>query len=360
MIRVKKVLITGAGGYIGRYVALALADGPYSLRLTDLVGTDLEYGVELGAERVHGDLTDRRFADEAVAGVDAAVHLAAAFDLGLPAEYLVSTNVRTTGNIVDAAADAGLEMFVQYSTCDVFGLTREGPVSEDDPKRPQNAYSRSKLLSELVALQKAGSKGLALAIVRPTFVYGPGAIYTARSFLLLPALLAQYARSVPLPAGGPRTNAIHVEDLASATVAVLEAGRDASGVAYDVADDSAMCAHDFLEITFEPFGISSSREIDLPWKVVEFAARAGGLLPRSFYRMLDGFLQKRWDAVVDGNALEPLLSVKLDRDLLGFLRGEHLYSNERIKSLGWSPAYPTFADGWPPTVDWYRKNSYIP
>jgi nucleoside-diphosphate-sugar epimerase len=305
-------------------------------------------------------LLDPKFTHEAVSGVASAVHLAAAFDLGLPAQYLVSTNVNSTRNMVSAAAGAGLEMFVQYSTCDVFGLKRESPIGEDDSKKPQCAYSMSKLLSELTALQIARRQGLALAVVRPTFVYGPGAIYTARSFLLLPSLLAHYARSLPLPAGGPQINAIHVEDLASATVAVLQAGTEAAGLAYDVADDSDMSAHDFLRLIFEPFGISCSGEIKIPWKAIELTGKTGEAIPHAFFRLIDRFLQKRWDRLVAQNGLKPLLSVKLDRDLLGFLYGEHLYSNERTKSLGWRPKYPTFADGWPSTVDWYRENALIP
>lgn len=355
-----KVLVTGAGGFIGRHVVERLAGRGYRVRATDLPGVDLSYAGEVGAETAAGDLLERRFASEVVEGVGAVIHLAAAFDLGLPREHLVSTNVGTTINITGAAAAAGVGMFVQYSTCDVFGLKRRGPTGEDEPKKPRCAYSLSKLLSESAAMGAMRRDGLPVAVVRPTFVYGPGAIYTARSFLLLPSILSRYAGRVPLPAGGPRTNTIHALDMAEATVAVLEAGEEAAGRSYNVADDSEMCASEFLQLAFEPFGVDCDREFNLPWAAVEAASRLAALLPNRLFGAVSRFLGRRWDRVIVENELIPLLSPKIDRDFLDFLYGEHLYANERIKSLGWEPRYTTFADGWPPTVKWYREKRYIP
>lgn len=353
------VLVTGAGGFIGRHIVRLLASRGYSVRATDLRAEDLAYAREMGAQVSAGDLKDHRFVAAAVEGVDSVIHPAAAFDLGLPRKVLIDTNVTTTANMARAAARAGVRMFVDFSTCDVFGYVSRGPTDEDDPKQPRCAYSRSKLLSELTAFGVMDREGLPVAVVRPTFVYGPGAIYTARSFVLLPSLLAKHVRSLPLPHGGPRTNTIHVEDVASATVAVLEAGEAAAGRAFDIADDSLMCAFEFLRTIFEPFGITC-RETAIPYAVIEATGKLMSRLPIRVFEMVNRFLTGKWDAVIVDNALEPLLSPKLDRDFAGFLSGEHLYSNDRAKSLGWEPRYPTFADGWPPTVEWYRANNYIP
>lgn len=355
-----KVLVTGAGGFIGRYVARRLVDGGYDVRATDLPGIDLSYAGEMGADMASGDLLERRFASEAVEGVGAVIHLAAAFDLGLPRERLISTNVGTTMNITGAAAAAGVGMFVQYSTCDVFGLKRRGPTGEDETKKPRCAYSLSKLLSESAAMGAMRRDGLPVAVVRPTFVYGPGARYTARSFLLLPCLLSRYVGTVPLPAGGPRVNTIHARDMADATVVVMEAGGEAAGKSYNVADDSDMRGSEFIRIALEPFEVGCSREFDLPWSAVEAAGRLAALLPNRVFGAMNRFLDRAWNRVLIEKELIPLLSPKIDRDFLGFLYGEHFYSNRRIRSLGWEPRYPTFADGWGPTVDWYRENRYIP
>jgi nucleoside-diphosphate-sugar epimerase len=321
---------------------------------------DLSYAEDLGATVEQGDLLGYHFCCSLVDGCDAVVHVAAAFDLSLRREVIEAINVGTTRNLASAAARKGVGRFVQYSTCDVYGLKRLSPITEDEAKRPDCAYSISKYLSELTALGIMRQEGLDVSIIRPTFVYGPGAIYTARSFMVLPTLLKRYADRVPLPAGGPLINTIHVEDLATATLAVLEAGPRTAGQAFNVADDSVMSGSDLIRRVMEPFGVDCSREINVPWAAVEVAARLASIAPMRAIRALNDFLGRRWDSVAFEHDLVPLLSPRFDRDFLGFLYGEHRYANDRLKSLGWVPKYATFADGWPSTVAWYRENRYIP
>lgn len=356
----RKVLVTGAGGFIGRHIVEHLSEGGHEVRATDLPAADMSRSAALGAECFAGDLMDRDFAGRAVEGVDGVVHPAAAFDLGLPRDYLLSVNTGTTRNLSEAAARAGVGMFVQFSTCDVYGLVREGPTGEDTRPAPRNAYSLSKLYSEFIAFSVMKRESLPVAVIRPTFVYGPGSLYAARYFILLPSLLARYVKSVPLPSSGQRINAVHVEDVASAAVAVLEAGADAAGSNYNVADDGGMSAVDFLRVIFGPFGVDcGSRTFKAPG-LLDAVGRIGERLPMVLLRPVERFVQRRWDRVLIENDLVPFLSVKLDRDLFGFLYGEHYYSNARLKSLGWSPKYPTIAEGWPSTVQWYRDNRFIP
>lgn len=355
----ERVLVTGAGGFVGRHVVDELARAGYEVKASDLSSADLTYARDLGATLEQGDLAHFLFCRRAVSGCDMVVHTAAAFDLSLPRSVIIERNVGTTRNITAASAHEGVALFVHYSTCDVYGLKRGAPTREEDSRRPDCAYSVSKMLSELMA-RGAMSSGLPVAVIRPTYVYGPGALYTARSFLALPALARRYTTSVPLPVGGPRINAIHVEDLAAATVSVLRAGPAASGRAFNVADDSWMDAGEFLRLVFEPFGIGCSRDVKVPWALIEGLARLAALTPMRLIRALNAYLVRRWDALVLANDLDPSLSPRIDRDFVGFIYGDHCYANDAIKSLGWKPAYPTFADGWPSTVAWYRENRLIP
>lgn len=354
------VLVTGAGGFVGRHVVRLLIERGYAVKATDLPATDLTYAEDLGATVEQGDLLGYHFCRSLVEGCDAVIHVAAAFDLSLRREVIEAINVGTTRNLALAAARKRVRHFLQYSTCDVYGLKRRSPIVEEESKRPDCAYSISKYLSELTALGIMRQEGLPVSIIRPTFVYGPGAIYTARSFMVLPTLLKRYADRIPLPAGGPCINTIHVEDLATATLAVLDAGPGAAGPAFNVADDSVMSGSELIRLVMEPFGVECAPEVGLPWVVIEAFARAACLTPLPLIRVLNEFLAKRWDSVAFEHDLVPLLSPKLDRDFLGFLYGEHRYANDRLKSLGWAPKYATFADGWPSTVAWYRENRYIP
>ncbi|MBU1671557.1 MAG: NAD-dependent epimerase/dehydratase family protein [Actinobacteria bacterium] len=356
----KTVLVTGAGGFVGRYVVRLLTERGYSVKATDLPAVDLTYAAELGAVVEQGDLMRHHFCRSLVEGCDMVIHIAAAFDLSLTREVIESINVGSTRSLALAAARKGAGHFIQYSTCDVYGLKRRSPITEDESKRPDCAYSISKYLSELTALGVMWQEGLPVSIIRPTFVYGPGAVYTARSFMVLPTLLKRYADRIPLPAGGPQINTVHVEDLAEATCAVLEAGPGPGGRAFNVADDSVMTGSELIRRVMEPFGIECAPEVALPWSAIEAVARVASHTPMRLIRALNEFLAGRWDSIAFEHDLVPLLSPRIDRDFLGFLYGEHRYANDRLKSLGWSPRYPTFADGWPATVAWYRENRYIP
>jgi len=356
----ESILVTGACGFIGKHLVKTLVDGGFRVTACDLPSADFSWCEDLGVRALAGDLMNREFASKVVQGIDGVFNLAAAFDLSLPVYELVSKNVGIVKNLAEAAARAGVRSFIHFSTCDVFGLKRKGPTHEDDQKKPRCAYSYSKLLSEEAAMRYSSEKGMSISIIRPTFVYGPGAIYTAGAFIALSALLKRYTESIPLPRGGPMINTIHVEDLVRATVIVYEARKKARGLAFNVADDSKMCAFDFLRYIFEPFGITCSRPLRLPWALVEGAARIAGKIPVSFYRRAEAFLQKKWKKIIQEEGLKSALSVKFDRDFLGYVYGDHCYSNERIKSLGWVPKFPTFKDGWSLTVQWYRENGYIP
>ncbi|MFH1148891.1 MAG: NAD-dependent epimerase/dehydratase family protein [Actinomycetota bacterium] len=354
------VLVTGAGGFVGHHVVSLLRERGHPVKATDLPPVDLTYAAEQGAVIEQGDLMSHHFCCSLVEGCESVIHIAAAFDLSLRREVIESINVGSTRSLATAAARKGAGHFIQYSTCDVYGLKRHSPIVEDEPKRPDCAYSISKYLSELTALGVMRQEGLPVSIIRPTFVYGPGAVYTARSFMVLPTLLKKYADRMPLPAGGPGINTIHVEDLAEATCAVLETGPGPGGRAFNVADDSVMTGSDLIRLVMEPFGVECAPEIGLPWAAIEVFARAASLTPLPVIRAVNEFLAGRWDSIAFENDLVPLLSPRIDRDFLGFLYGEHRYANDRLKSLGWSPKYPTFADGWPETVAWYRENRYIP
>jgi nucleoside-diphosphate-sugar epimerase len=159
------VLITGAAGFIGRYLSRAL-DGPHELRLGDVQRIDDPRWVPL-------DVTRPEQARRAAQGVDAVVHLAIA--AGHEGEHendefnqsRFDVNVRGTFNLLRAAADAGVRRFVHTSSIMVtWGYEPPQTIAGDAPPRPVGSYARTKHLAEVLCEQSAREDGLSVVCLR--------------------------------------------------------------------------------------------------------------------------------------------------------------------------------------------------
>ena len=163
------VLVTGAGGNLGRVLVPALEAIGHHVRVFDF------RAVDLGAESVVGDVRDHDDVARAVAGVDAIVHAAALHGIHLdshaPEEYW-STNVTGTFNVYEAARLAGVRRIVLCSTMAVYGESAErtagawAVVTEDLPPRPKDVYGLSKLLCEVLAQHYAVAHGMVTVALR--------------------------------------------------------------------------------------------------------------------------------------------------------------------------------------------------
>ena len=166
-----KILVTGAGGNLGRVVLPALADAGHTVRALDF--RPLERGV--ADEVVEADLRDAEEATRAVAGVDAIVHGAALHGVHLrdwsPHEYW-STNVTATFNVYEAARTEGVGKVVLSSTMAVYGESAErtedawAVVTEELPPRPKDVYGLSKWLCEDMASYYARTAAISTVSLR--------------------------------------------------------------------------------------------------------------------------------------------------------------------------------------------------
>ncbi|MGE0723993.1 MAG: NAD-dependent epimerase/dehydratase family protein [Alphaproteobacteria bacterium] len=174
-MRYRKVLITGAGGLLGGYLARALA--PH----TAVSGFDVKTPAE-PMPFTQGDLTDTGAVRRAVAGADAIVHVGAISNvrLGTP-ERIMQVNVQGTWNLLAAAEEAGVRRVVLCSSDSVLGFTvLEGkmipparlPVMVDDPLAPTDPYALSKLLGEGIGKSFA-DRGMEIVALRPVFILFP-------------------------------------------------------------------------------------------------------------------------------------------------------------------------------------------
>lgn len=177
-----KVLITGAGGFIGSHLADSQLEKGFDVRAVDLrlnLLKHLENHPRL--EAIPGDITNEKLVRQWVEGVDVVYHLASAhLDVSLSDAHYRHVNVDATACLVDAAMRADVRRFVHCSSVGVIGDVEQPPADETTDCHPANIYERTKLEGERAALDFSRRTGFPVVVMRPAWVYGPRCPRTAR------------------------------------------------------------------------------------------------------------------------------------------------------------------------------------
>lgn len=194
----KKVLVTGADGFIGSHLVEHLLDEGCKVKAFVYYNSFNSWGwldtlpkAKLKQlEIFSGDIRDPNGVREAMKGTEVVFHLAALiaipFSYHSPDSY-IDTNVKGTLNIVQAAKDLGIERVLVTSTSEVYGTAKYIPIDEDHPRQPQSPYSASKIGADCIADSFYRSFNLPLTIVRPFNTYGPR--QSARA--VIPTIISQ-------------------------------------------------------------------------------------------------------------------------------------------------------------------------
>lgn len=314
----KKVLVTGADGFIGSHLTEELVKSGYEVKafvfynafntwgwLDTLPSEIMEY-----IEIFQGDIRDPNGVREAIKGVNAVFHLAAL--IAIPFSYhspdtYVDTNIKGTLNVLQAARDLDTERVLVTSTSEVYGTARYVPIDENHPFQGQSPYSATKIGADRLAESFYRAFDLPVTIVRPFNTYGPRQSARAVIPTIITQLLAGKTR-IKLGSLTPTRDFNYVKDTAHGFISIYRSDKTVG----------------------QEINIATQKEISI------------GQLAKELIRQIN----PEAEIVCDAQRLRPEKS-EVNR-LLG--------SNKKILELtDWRPRY-TFEEGLRETVAFLRDN----
>ncbi|MFC1540571.1 GDP-mannose 4,6-dehydratase [Candidatus Margulisiibacteriota bacterium] len=313
----KKVLVTGAGGFIGshlleRLVALGAEVTAFvrynsrnDLGLIECLPQDVKKQLKI----VAGDLRDFDAVYDAMDGCEMVLHLAAL--IAIPYSYLhpgevIETNVMGTYNVLNAARRLKVQKIVHTSTSEVYGTARQVPIPETHPLQGQSPYSASKIGADKIAESFNCAFGLPVATIRPFNTFGPR--QSARA--VIPTIISQALKGDVIQLGSlhPTRDLTFVKDTVEGFIAVA-ASPNSIGRAINVGSN--------FEISI---GDLAKKIADLMGKKIEITTKGERKRPKN-------------------SEVERLFC---DNSLAKEL-------------LGWQPRY-TLDQGLQETIDWVKDN----
>ena len=314
----KKVLVTGADGFIGSHLTESLVERGYEVKAFTYYNSFNSWGWldSLPKEKLNeieifsGDIRDPNGVREAMRGIEGVFHLAALiaipFSYHSPDSY-VDTNIKGTLNVLQAARELGTERIMITSTSEVYGTAQYVPIDEKHPFQGQSPYSATKIGADRLAESFYRSFNLPISIVRPFNTYGPR--QSARA--VIPTIITQLLsgkEEIKLGALTPTRDFNFVKDTAAGFIAIAESDKTIG----------------------EEINIATQKEISI------------GELATEIIRQINPNVH----IVCEKQRLRPEKS-EVNR-LLG--------SNEKIRMLtSWKPNY-TLSEGISETLSWLKNN----
>ncbi|MEN6318285.1 MAG: NAD-dependent 4,6-dehydratase LegB [Syntrophaceae bacterium] len=231
----KKILVTGADGFIGSHLTEALVREGCDVRAFVFYNSFNSWGwLDYSEEKIKknldifaGDIRDPYGVRKAMKGCDIVFHLAAL--IAIPFSYhspdtYVDTNVKGTLNVVQAAKEHDVARVIQTSTSEVYGTARYVPITEEHPLQGQSPYSATKIAADHIALSFYHAFDTPVTVARPFNTYGPR--QSARA--VIPAVIIQIAegqRKIKLGALHPTRDFNYVNDTVRGFMALASSDR---------------------------------------------------------------------------------------------------------------------------------------
>ena len=256
--RGKKVLVTGADGFIGSHLVERLAAGGAQVTALGLYNSFDSHGWldELPAETlqkiklVRGDVRNGPFMGRLVEGQDLVFHLAAL--ISIPYSYeaahsYVDVNVTGTLNVLEAARAHGVKRVIHTSTSEVYGTAQYTPIDEGHPLQGQSPYSASKIGADMMAEAYARSFDLPVVILRPFNTYGPRQSERAVIPTVIRQCLDPACKTIRIGDPSPTRDFCYVMDTAEAFAAGGAAEKPEYGLAYNAGTGVAVSVGEVVE-----------------------------------------------------------------------------------------------------------------
>ena len=265
----KKVLVTGADGFIGSHLVESLVKAGYSVRALCQYNSFSSWGwlddspCRNDIEVVLGDVRDPAQMRLISGGIDTVFHLAALiaipYSYHAPSSY-VDTNVQGTLNVLQAALDTGVKRVIHTSTSEVYGTAQFVPISEEHPLQAQSPYSATKIAADALAFSYFSSFGLPVTIARPFNTYGPR--QSARA--VIPTVISQLlagSRKIKLGSITPTRDFNFVLDTCAGFLALAECA-GAVGQTVNIGSGGEISVGDTVRLIGRILGVEVEIECD--------------------------------------------------------------------------------------------------
>ena len=254
----KKVLVTGADGFIGSHLTEMLVSKGYYVKALSQYNSFNNWGwlenvsCKNDIEILSGDIRDPHYCKAISRDVEIIFHLAAL--IAIPFSYLapdsyVETNIKGTLNICQAAKENEISRLIHTSTSEVYGTAQYVPIDEKHPLQPQSPYSATKIAADSMVMSFYNSFNLPVSIARPFNTYGPR--QSARA--IIPTIITQIAlgkKEIKLGDLSPTRDFNYVEDCCRGFIMLAESDKTI-GETINIGSNSEISIADTLKLIKE-------------------------------------------------------------------------------------------------------------
>lgn len=324
------ILISGATGFIGQHLVVALVQQGHRCRCLVRETSNIDTLTKLDdIEFVYGDITDRASVEKATKDVQIVYHLAAQIGkYGVSEDRFYSTNIDGTRNLLEASSNVDVKQFVFCSTPGVQGKGYP-QASEGLSYNPPYIYERTKCEAEKLMLEFHRDRNLRVTIIRPDFVYGPGDL---RRLSLYRAIKKQ--RFLIVGDGRSFVHPTYIDDVVQGCLLVLD-NPDAFGEIFNIAGPRLLTVEEYVETIARLLNVTIPR-FKIPKSLAKLVAVGFELISKL-------------------NGKEPFIS----RSKVEFLTNSHGSDISKAKDrLEYCPNYE-FGYGMRKTIEWYSNNGLL-